>query len=613
MKLVNIIWFLLFCIPFESFNQSLHIRKYYDSDSTNLKEIIEITKSDSLLSGTYFSFHQNGAPMAKGFYKKSIPDSLWTYYYQNGKKKAEGYFTDGEQTGTWTYFYENGSKKAEGYVDRGIKNGFWTNYYENGQIKNEGSYWDDLKNGIWNYFYEDGKLKAQAYYENGRGTYKEFYTNGTLKSEGENNDDKSEGPWKFYWETGELQAEGSYINGLREGYWKFYHKNGSLSAEGKYQNGQRTGLWKYYFENGKVRSSGMLNDDRKEGQWKLYYESGEVQGVGSFEEDDGVLKEYYPSGKLKAVGTISEGRKEGTWNYYNENGEKDGEAVFENGKGEYTGYYPDGSIKMTGPIEGSKRVGMWTLFDEEGSIAGTYQPIYEEDKPVFRLPEDEEDTEIKGSSDIPEYKFKSRNSRYFDGRINEYKGIIIGTNPLWMLVGQLPVSLEYYMQERLGYEIEYRLFWKPFFQNPGSIQEEELYNQGNGLSFRQKFYSKEGQYGMLYFGHEISFNRIKHSVNLLDQTVLPFEIREISATETTGAYGLLVGWRWMRSAGNSGFASDVFVGVDIGFRQWEKLYDDSMNDTYFESLNQSSLYIPLVFGVNIGWTGPKQKNKQTEK
>lgn len=590
--------------------QTFSIRTYYDNDSTHLKEIISLRSSDSTLHGPYRSYHQNGAPLASGYYNETIPDSLWTYYFQNGRKKAEGHFVNGKQTGTWTYFYESGNKKGEGYVENGIKNGFWTNYYENGQVKNEGSYWSDEKNGIWNYFYEDGTLKAQAYFENGKGNYKEFYTNGSLRSEGLNIDDKSQGKWKFYWESGELQAEGNYDQGVRVGIWKFYHKNGQLSAEGKYSEGQRTGLWKYYHENGQVKSSGMLDRDKKDGQWKLYYESGEIQGVGVFDRDDGILREYYPSGKLRAEGKISNGVKAGKWIYYNENGEKDGEAIFKEGRGQYTGFYSNGTIKMEGAIEGNKRIGKWTLYDENGQVAGTYMPIYEEDKPVFRLPEEESKEEGRTSSDIPEYKYKSKSSRYFDGRINEYKGIIFGTNPLWLLLGELPVSVEYYMQERLGYELEYRLYWDPIFKNSGNIATEDLYNRGNGLTFRQKFYSREKQFGMLYFGHQISFKKVNHRVNILDESVLPFEIKKISASETTGTYGILVGWRWMESAGNSGFASDVFFGVNIGIRNWERLYNDTeAYDPFFESINQSRLYTPLTFGINIGWMGPKQKNK----
>lgn len=604
-------YILLFSLltPLLGLCQNFKLRTYYGNDSTQLKEIISLSLKDSVLNGPYISYHQNGAPLASGYYKNAIPDSSWIYYFQNGKEKANGFFHKGQQTGTWTYYYENGTKKAEGYLDKGIKNGFWTNYYENEQVKNEGSYWDDLKNGIWNYFYEDGSVKAQAYYENGKGTYSEFYTNGSIKSTGQNENDKSIGEWKFYWETGEIQAEGNYKDGVRDGLWKFYHKNGNLSAEGKYEKGNRVGLWKYYHETGILKSQGVLEEDKKQGQWKLYYESGEIQGIGLFDSGDGNMREYYPSGKLKAEGNMLNGKKEGVWTYFNENGVKDGEATYQGDQGEYLGFYENGSIKMKGNLEGNKRVGTWTLFDVNGNVVGTYKPIYEDEKPIFRILDDEPQPEQKTSSEIPEYKYKSKSSRYFDGRINEYRGVIIGTNPVWMLAGQLPISLEYYMQERLGYEIEYRIYKNPYFKDFESLPTGELYRSGNGLTFRQKFYSVESQYGMLYFGHELRFNRIEHSFNFLNQTVLPFRIDKISAVETTAGYGLLVGWRWMKSAGNAGFASDVFMGFNAGFRNWEKLYEDPALDSFFSAINKGKLYLPLVIGVNIGWAGPKQKNK----
>ena len=91
--------------------------------------------------------------------------------------------------------------------------------------------------------------------------------------------------------------------------------------------------------------------------------------------------------------------------------------------------------------------------------------------------------------------------------INEYKGIIVGTNPLAVFIGQLPVSVEYYIEERLGYEFQATILRDPFFKPASDVKVNKVYDRGFNLSVRQKFYHPEGSFGMFYFGHEVrSYN-----------------------------------------------------------------------------------------------------------
>jgi antitoxin component YwqK of YwqJK toxin-antitoxin module len=601
------IWICLF-LTLSGYGQDYVVRTYFDNDSSKLKELVTLNGADSTLQGTYESYYQNGSFFATGYYENGLPDSLWTYYYETGKIKAQGFFNKGRQQGRWSYFYENGNKKAEGMIESGIRNGFWTNFFENGAAKSEGSYWDGKKSGLWSYFYEDGSIKAQAYYEDGTGMYKEFYPSGALKVEGKNKNEKSFGEWKYYWETGELQAIGLYEDGLRDGDWDFYHQNGELSAVGTYEKGLRTGLWKYFHENGRLSSEGVLNADEKDGVWTLYYNSGEIQGIGTYENDNGNFREYYQSGTLKAEGTIRNGEKNGNWIYYDENGVKEGEAVFENGDGSYTGFYANGVVKMKGQLRDNKRVGTWSLYDESGALVGTYKPIYEEEEPFFKTEKKDINPESRRPTDIPEYKFKNRSNRFFDSRINEFRAVIVSTNPIGFLRSELPISVEYYMQERLGYEIEYRLIRQPFFRDADI---NEGFRRGNGLALKQKFYSKDGRYGMVYFGHELRFQQIDHSILVLNGTG-PFATDQVTLSETAAGYGVVFGWRWMKSAGDAGVTSDLFIGANIGYRSINKNYSDSSLDENFRDVNQSNLYLPFNIGINIGWAGPRQKNKGNE-
>lgn len=113
---------------------------YFDSDSTQLREVIHFTKTDSTIHGSYEAFHLNGSLQTFGHYIEGLPDSLWMYYFVNGRKRAEGRFRQGKTKGRWAYYYENGNKKSEGILQNDIKHGTWTFFYETGKPKSTGTY-----------------------------------------------------------------------------------------------------------------------------------------------------------------------------------------------------------------------------------------------------------------------------------------------------------------------------------------------------------------------------------------------------------------------------------------------------------------------------------------
>lgn len=586
-------------------------RIYFDDEETKLREIITLKKSDSSLCGMYQSMYENGSLAVKGYYTNDKSDSSWVYYFENGKEKAKGNFRNGKQHGKWKYFFENSNLKHQGLFYENEKNGHWTYYYENGTEKSSGTYTEDEKDGIWNYFYEDGSLKAQAYYKNGSGTYKGFYPSGKLKTEGRNVNEKSEGNWVYYYETGEKEASGNFSNGLRDGHWLYFHKNGQKAAEGKFVNGEKNGVWKYYYPDGSISSEGEMTDDQKDGFWKLYYIGGEIKGEGRYDKGSGEYIEYYPSGKQKARGKIKDGQKEGKWIYFSEEGLEDGVANYSNGIGVYEGYYPDGTLKMKGKVEDGKRIGNWTLYNPDGTIAGTYKPVYEEEKPIFRISEEMEDGEEKKSTDKPEYHYKNKQIRYFNRRINEYTAYILATNPLWAFTGKVPVSFEYYIQERLGYETQITFHHKPFFKDHTSLKPNKLFKQGVEFTVRQKFYNEDGKLGMFYFGHQLSGGYLQHSANYLDSTfVIISPIEKIrSSYETRFSYGVFVGNRWSKRAGDSGVTLDFNVGVGLGRRNFQlEEKENNQSDFIFDELKKDKFYLPIIFTLNIGFAGPKRRS-----
>ncbi len=582
---------------------------YFGSDSTKISEIYHYSNEDSLLNGSYESFYFNGSLKSYGWFLNNQQDSLWKYYYENGRKKAEGKFSYGIPTGKWNYYFENGNLKSQGVLEGNSKIGFWTFYYENDGEKSNGQFRNNKKIGIWNYFYEDGSLKAQTVIEKGIGNYTEFYPSGSRRMDGVNIDEKSEGEWIYYHETGEIEAIGNYKNGLKTGQWKYYHKSGEVSAKGEYHSGKRQGPWSYYHENGQVSQTGNLVNDQKDGFWKLFYPSGEILGEADFNKGDAFINEYYSSGSQKSKGQLTDGKKTGKWFYYNETGYLEGEADLINGKGNYIGYYPDRTIKMQGEIEDDKRIGEWQLFNPDGSTAGTYRPIYENEQPIFKTRITQDFVE-KESLEKPNYHPEKRGLRYFLPRVNEYKGFIIGTNPIWLLNNELPIAIEYYIQERLGYEFQFDIIRDPFFSNHSDIGDYQVYSNGARIHFRQKFYHADSKFGMFYFGHELNFKYLNSQVNHTDTLIIQQPRRFGRLVEKSIGYGVFLGNRWMKDVGTSGLTIDLFLGVGIASRSFDKKYEPiQVLDNYFDKEIKSSFHFPIIFGLNVGFALTKSKSK----
>ena len=591
--------------------QNMQGKKYFNSDSQKIKEIFHFSPVDSALEGSYESFHINGSLENFGWYKNNLPDSIWKYYYENGRKKATGRFRNGEPNGRWEYFFENGNIKSIGILKGQIKEGEWEYFFENGGEKNSGKYHENRKIGIWNYLYEDGSIKAQVVYKEKKGLFTEFYPFGGVKAGGETISDRSEGEWIYYYETGEVEAIGKFEKGLRIGPWEYFYKNGKIQATGDYKNGGKSGGWKYYYENGAIRQSGKIQRGKKESYWKLFYPTGEIQGEVTFDQGAGEYSEYYINGGKKSTGQLAEGGKEGKWIYYSENGQVEGEAIFQHGEGDYMGYYPDRSLKMKGRIKDGKRVGQWTLYNPDSSVAGTYTPIYENEKPIFKT-RLSGDISFKGSDqfDKPEYKFKRRGSRYFQSRINEYRGVILGTNPAWLAGNQLPIAIEYYFQERLGYEIQLTLIRDPFFISDENIGNYTLFKRGSRFSLKQKLYREHGKLGMFYFGHQMAYTYINYQAHHPDTLLFPSVKKFGNMIESGFSYGVFIGNRWMKDVGDSGWTIDVFLGLRVAGRSYSRKFEpDPILDAYFDPSVRSFIHFPVIFGLNFGLVGPDNQSK----
>lgn len=586
--------------------QGVELRTYYDQEKTVEKEVFTVDNTVSnQLNGPYVSFYLSGIKKSEGYYADNKATGDWVYYFENGKVRQTGSFLEGRTEGIWSDFFENGNLRSEGILSDGIKGGEWSYYYEAGSLKSKGQYDSEVKTGIWRYYYEGGGLKAQTNFKNGSGIYQEFYVSGQLKMKGLNKAGKSDSLWVYYFETGEKQAEGYFKQGLKTGPWKYFYKNGKVSAEGGYEKGQTLGNWIYYYPDGAKSAEGLQKNGIKDGYWKMFYESGQTKGVGEFDEGTGAYKEYYISGNLKVTGQFVGDVNVGDWTYYDEEGNVEGTANFDDqGSGAYEGYYLNGDIKMKGELVQGRRVGEWTLYKKNGEVAGTYLPVYGESNPVFMKSEDFVQQANSQGYDKPDYKFKNKKSRYFTSRINEYKGVIFGSNPLYSLLGYMPLAVEYYLQERQGYEFIYTYHRDPFFEKHDKVATGERFTTGSSVEVRQKFYSRDETLGMFYFGHLIGADFLKHSVHVSEGGTLA--TRDVSAQENRYYYGFYIGDRWLKDPANAGFTIDVYLGVGIGVRNYTPNYSGTTYDPYFEDVNQSSSYVPFFFGINIGYLGFKK-------
>ena len=590
------------------------VENFYDAAKRVKEEsfLVKKTKGKIVRDSSYISFFQNGNIKSKGQFRNNLPKGSWFYYYENGGMKAAGSFKDGVNVGVWRYYYENGSVSAEGSYDKGVKVGAWKYYFEseNQVVKTEGDYVNNKREGLWKFYDETGLFKAQALLKQDSGKYTEYYPSGNKKSEGMLVNGKSAGLWQYFHDSGALMGQGQEKEGIKEGAWVFYDTNGAISSKGQYENGKQVGDWIYYHANGEVASNGVYRDDMKEGEWSTFNTAGKKIGQGNFINGKGIYKEYYESGKLKIEGPVENDKNEGQWNYYYESGELEGTCFYKQGKGKYLGYYKDSTRKMEGLLENGHKTGIWRLYKPNGELAGLYKTYYDKDAPVFEPLIADSVVYVKSDSikpaEKPLLKIPKKKSRYFIPRVNEFKAYIVGVNPVALLRNSIPLSVEVYYQERLGYELGLIYDSKPMFRSHSNAKVNELTYRAYQGYLRQKFYQKDKDYGMLYFAHELRYTNTVYASNIIDTAFTPSRDVSLELREKTFEYSILFGDRIIQDSRKKGFTFDIFVGIGIGYRSQNKDWQDD-NKQYkntFSSVNSSTIKVPFRLGFTIGYIFP---------
>jgi hypothetical protein len=241
-------------------------------------------------------------------------------------------------------------------------------------------------------------------------------------------------------------------------------------------------------------------------------------------------------------------------------------------------------------MEGDLKTGTWEIYQEDGKLSGYYRPFYDNKK----LSE-----EIVAIAISPIVKKQlSRHRRRltnFDPRVNEFRGLIVGGNPLMAFAGRLPLGVEFYLQERLGHEFEFIGIRDPFFKGDLNVPAGDKFERGYGISLKQKLYNPL-KTGMWYFGHEIRFTNFGHFINQ-PISAMTTDLFTFNAVEQRIEWGLLLGYRISKSTVREGFTIDAFVSGDIGYRGFDV---DPKFAAYFANVNQSKLSTSFHFGLNFG-------------
>jgi len=570
---------------------------YHDKEKKHLKEVYQVKDTiNNVLEGKYISYYLNGNIESQGQFANNETVGTWDFYYETGKPKMTGILKPNSNDGYWEYFYENGNTSMEGEISNNKRRGEWKIYYENGALKEKGVFRNNRREGQWLFYYEDGKVKGEGEYTYGKGKVTEFFPTGEKLAEGERVGTKNVGNWKYYYKGGALQAEGEYdANNRKIGEWTYYHHNGNISATGKFDGGQPEGEWIYYYEDGNVKSKGEFVDGRKSGYWGVFFEDGSLKGETDFEDGNGIYKEYYPDGRLKITGPIVDGKRDGHWKYYYQGGQLEGECEYVQGKGQYHGYYPNGKLQTQGQIKEGQKVGRWELYNKKGELNGYYKPIYEE----YAISEEAlEFQRPKKEYGVADYRFKGGSIRYFRAKINEFQGVIVSFNPLTSFIGRVPFGVEFYMQERLGHEFEFEGLRDPFFTSDDDVPLNDTYSRGYSMAVKQKFYNKDGKFGLWYFGHEVRFTNLSHYANITS-TLVPDNELKVSASEQKIEYTVLLGYRLMQNTDDKGFTIDAYIGAGTGYRSFKS---PVAFEKAFDELNQSPITFRMAFGLNFGYT-----------
>ncbi|BDC98563.1 toxin-antitoxin system YwqK family antitoxin [Persicobacter psychrovividus] len=589
------------------------VKTYYDDAHTQLMETYEVSSDDpEIMEGRYTMYFKSGNKSAEGNYFQDEPVGFWRYYHENGQVKMQGEIVNRVNAGKWQYFHDNGQPKMQGELMNNKRVGEWLFFDRQGKLQASGVFKGSRRTGWWKFYFPNGKLKSEINFSKAEGEFIDYYPSGNIKGEGSQWQGKRQGEWRLYHDNGKVAGEGLFSADLQHGEWRLYNEDGYLKASGQYDDGERSGSWKTFYTNKQKSAEGNYYKGKREGQWQFFDPNGKPAGVVNYANDQGTFTGRDAQGHIHTQGQVKGGYFVGDWLYFKPDGQVKGQCHYKEGVGEYTEVYPNGNLKVKGSLVNGVKSGVWVMYAEDASVIGYHQASANE--PLQQALTVEEFTNAQPQqtaaparvSHKPDYRYKKKSSRYFLPRLNEFRGFIVSIAPINTFAGELPLSMEYYIQERHGIEMSVSLLREPFFSTHSQLPRGTLFDLGYAISLRQKFYQRNKPYGMLYFGHEIRYCENLHAVEVLDDAGAPLELQ---VQERKVQYALLLGDRLIVSPQSTRknhrpsvrFTLDWYIGVAAGPRFIWRNYDaQSDYEDYFSTITTDYFPVDFRFGLSFG-------------
>lgn len=404
-------------------------QKCKPDEQGKIKEISNY--SNGKFNGRVTIFYENGGRQNEGFFKRNLPDSIYTEWYpcsacgdgKDGNLKITGYYDEKVKTGLWTYYFPQPSKKykevmflngqsklvnswdisgnqnvingagkhVEYYENSktiseeceysdSIRSGAFAAWYKNGNKKEEGKYLRGMKEGSWTFWHPNGKLFKKSTYSQWEleGEFIQYFQNEKPEASGNYLKGKKEGKWVMHRENGNLDYEGEFKEDLQHGFWIYYYSSGEKESTGYFKEGKRDSLWIFLYKSGDKWKEGFFVNDLKNGKWTTWFEKkengnpGHVLQEGNYlnGKEDGLWTSWYEDGKKKDEGFYKNGLMEGSWNGWYPNGNKNYEGKILNGLKEesWAFWFPDGKLRERGKYLKGKKQGFWEFYHETGGL-----------------------------------------------------------------------------------------------------------------------------------------------------------------------------------------------------------------------------------------------------
>ena len=409
-------------------------QEFYDLPENAVKQ--EGNYEKGIITGTFKSYHQNGAVSETGEYnKEGAKTGVWKSFNEDKILISEQTFNNGKNSGT-SKEYTNKGKLAEEYIYKNDMLQEYKAYGSDGKIV-----YQNKKEGKNNYdatlYYPNGNKKREGKVSNGvlDGKWKNYNINGYLTSEENYSAGKKDGKFTSYYENGNVKREIDYIEGESNGYYKEYYKNGKVKKEGAYIKDKQVGVWTSYFSDGTTESINFYKDDSYD-NWQQYFcangkmdfedfveldyikkrltydSTGKAYQESNFDKGTGILDIKYPNGKQNRTTTFKDDLKQGISTSYFGNGKLSVTQTYKDNllNGEVKYYFPSGKIKTEENYANGDLHGKVVNYYENGNIRNSSEYIYgkRNGKCIYYFPNKQ--IEI-------EYNYKDNN---LDGKTTQY-------------------------------------------------------------------------------------------------------------------------------------------------------------------------------------------------